>query len=56
MVLQHKSTAEEVSFKWSQHRISLLDSKVRTTLRGSIIGRIREGKSSKRCKRSGILI
>ena len=27
-----KSTAKEVSFKWSHHRISLTDSKVRTTL------------------------
>ena len=27
-----KSTAEEVSFEWSQHRISSTDSKVRTTL------------------------
>ena len=32
-----KSTAEEVSFKWSHHRISSTDSKVRTTLRVSII-------------------
>ena len=27
-----KNTAEEVSFEWSQHRISSTDSKVRTTL------------------------
>ena len=27
-----KSTAEEVSFEWSHHRISSTDSKVRTTL------------------------
>ena len=26
-----KSTAEEVSFEWSHHRISSTDSKVRTT-------------------------
>ena len=32
-----KSTAEEVSFEWSHHRISLTDSKVRTTLHVSII-------------------
>ena len=32
-----KSTAEEVSFGWSHHRISLTDSKVRTTLHVSII-------------------
>ena len=27
-----ESTAEEVSFEWSHHRISFTDSKVRTTL------------------------
>ena len=27
-----KSTAKEVSFEWSHHRISSTDSKVRTTL------------------------
>ena len=32
-----KSTAEEVSFEWSHHRISPTDSKVRTTLHVSII-------------------
>ena len=32
-----KSTAEEVSFEWSHHRISFTDSKVRTTLHVSII-------------------
>ena len=32
-----KSTAEEVSFEWSHHRISSTDSKVRTTLHVSII-------------------
>ena len=32
-----KSTAEEVSFEWSHHRISLTDSKVRTTLHVFII-------------------
>ena len=31
-----KSTAEEVSFEWSHHRISSTDSKVRTTLHVSI--------------------
>ena len=30
-----KSTAEEVSFEWSHHRISSTDSKVRTTLHDS---------------------
>ena len=29
-----KSTAEEVSFEWSHHRILSTDSKVRTTLHG----------------------
>ena len=32
-----KSTAEEVSFEWSHHRIWSTDSKVRTTLHVSII-------------------
>ena len=32
-----KSTAKEVSFEWSHHRISSTDSKVRTTLHVSII-------------------
>ena len=32
-----KSTAEEVSFEWSHHRILLTDSKVTTTLHVSII-------------------
>ena len=32
-----KSTAEEVSFEWSHHRISSTDSKVRTTFYVSII-------------------
>ena len=32
-----KSTGEEFSFEWSHHRISLTDSKVRTTLHVSII-------------------
>ena len=32
-----KSTAEEVSFEWSHHRISSTDSKVRTTLHVSMI-------------------
>ena len=31
-----KSTAEEVSFEWSHHRISFTDSKVRTTFHVSI--------------------
>ena len=37
-----KSTAEEVSFEWSHHRISSTDSKVRTTLHVSIIDSGRE--------------
>ena len=32
-----KSTAEEVSFEWSHHRILSTDSKVGTTLHVSII-------------------
>ena len=32
-----KSTAKEVPFEWSHHRISSTDSKVRTTLHVSII-------------------
>ena len=32
-----KSTAEEVSFEWSHHRIFLAAQKVRTTLHVSII-------------------
>ena len=32
-----KSTAEEVSFEWSHHRILSTDLKVRTTVRVSII-------------------
>ena len=32
-----KSTAKEVSFEWSHHRISLTDSKVRTALNVSFI-------------------
>ena len=32
-----ESTAEEVSFEWSHHRISSTDSKVRTALHVSII-------------------
>ena len=32
-----KSTAEEVSFEWSHHRILSTDSKVRTTLHVSIV-------------------
>ena len=31
-----KSTAKEVSFEWSHHRISSIDLKVRTTLHVSI--------------------
>ena len=30
-MVPRKSTAEEVSFEWSHHRISSTDSKVRTT-------------------------
>ena len=37
-----KSTAEEVSFEWSHHRISSTDSKVRTTLHVSIIDSVSE--------------
>ena len=37
-----KSTAEEVSFEWSHHRISSTDSKVRTTLYVSLIDSGRE--------------
>ena len=37
-----KSTAEEVSFKWSHHSILPTDSKVRTTLHVSTIGSGRE--------------
>ena len=36
-MVPRKSTAEEVSFEWSHHRISSTDSKVRTTLHVSII-------------------
>ena len=32
-MVTNKSTAEEVSFEWSHHRIWLTDPKVRTTLR-----------------------
>ena len=32
-----KSTAEEVSFEWSHHRILLIDSNVRPTLHVSLI-------------------
>ena len=35
-MLPCKSTAEEVSFEWSHHRISSTDSKVKTTLHVSI--------------------
>ena len=37
-----KSTAEEVPFEWSHHRILSTDSKVRTTLHVSIIDSGRE--------------
>ena len=30
-IVPSESTAEEVSFEWSHHRISSIDSKVRTT-------------------------
>ena len=36
-MLPCKSTAEEVSFEWSHHRISSTDSKVRNALHVSII-------------------
>ena len=36
-MVQCKSTAEEVSFEWSHHRILSTNSKVRTTLQVSII-------------------
>ena len=35
-MVPRKSTAEEVPFEWSHHGISSTDSKVRTTLHGSI--------------------
>ena len=35
--MQNYSTVEEVSFEWSYHRIWSTDSKVRETLRVSII-------------------
>ena len=35
-MLPCKSTAEEVSFEWSHHRISSTDSKVQTTLNVTI--------------------
>ena len=38
-----KSTAYEVSFEWSNHRISSTDSKVRTVLHVSIIDSGSEG-------------
>ena len=37
-----KSTAEEVSFEWSHHRISPTGSKARTTLHVSIVDSERE--------------
>ena len=36
-MVPYKSTAKEVSFEWSHHRVSSTDSKVRTTLHVSII-------------------
>ena len=43
-----KSTAEEVSFEWSHHRISSTDSKVRTKQHVSIAdsGKERVGRKS----------
>ena len=41
-MILNKSTAKNVSFEWSHHRISLTDSKVRTTLHVSIIDSWRE--------------
>ena len=35
-MVPYNSTAEEVSFEWSHHRILLTDSKVRTTLHVSL--------------------
>ena len=35
-IVPYESTAEEVSFEWSHHRISPTDSKVQTTLNVSI--------------------
>ena len=32
LILSYESTAEEVSFEWSQHRISSTDSRGRTTI------------------------
>ena len=42
-----KSTAKEVSFEWSHHRISYTDSKVRTTLHVFIID---SGAKGVKCK------
>ena len=36
-MIPFKSTAKEVVFVWSHHRISPTDSKVRTTLNGSLL-------------------
>ena len=47
-----KSTAEEVSFEWSHHRISSTDSKVRTTLH---VFQIDSGSKRLRCLNSYIL-
>ena len=37
-----KTTAEEVSFEWSHHRIAFTDSKVRTMLPNSITDYLNE--------------
>ena len=47
-----KSTAEEVSLDWSQHRISLSRSTVRTTFRLSVV----DNRQSLIHKKEGVLI
>ena len=53
-----KSTAEEVSFEWSHHRVSSTDSKVRTTLNVSISdsGSERLNRLSNNCVLIGSLV
>ena len=48
-VVPYKSTAKEVSFEWSHHRISFTDSKVRTTVHVSIIDFGSEWINNKEC-------
>ena len=49
-----KSTAEEVSFEWSHHRIWSTDSKVRTTLHGSIL--TLGGGGDHHCRKIGVFL